>query len=382
LIADGTAATRAELANATGLARSTVSDRVEKLRDWGVLVSEGSGRSTGGRPPRPLWLNPQAGVLLTADLGVTRARLAVADLGGRPLTDRSDDVAIAGGPETVLAWVNECFTQMLAEVGRQPSDVLAVACGVPGPVEHATGTVVRPPVMPGWDNFSIPAYFAPLYDAPTVVDNDVNLMALGEHRARGGVEHMLFVKVGTGIGCGIISGGEIHRGADGAAGDIGHIRIPENDATCACGHVGCLEAAAGGRALAAQLAALARGDMAVSTARDVARLAAGGDPSARRAVQVASEQIGGVLAALVNFHNPSLIVVGGSLAEFDDRLVVGVRGGVYGRALELATRSLTIEASKIGSRVGTAGGIHLAQRRALSPDGLAGLLRKKATMRR
>ncbi|WP_239313664.1 ROK family protein [Frankia sp. Cj3] len=374
-VASGPAVTRADLARATGLARSTVSLHVDNLRRRGILKEERDGHSTGGRHPSRLGLNPQAGVILAADLGVTQARLAAADLDGQPLAARSKDIRIGDGPQSVLAWVDAGFQQMLAEAGRKPADVLAVACGVPGPVAHATGTVVKPPVMPGWDDYRIPSYFQPRYEAPVLVDNDVNLMAVGEHRARTGVEHMLFVKVGTGIGCGIISGGRIHRGADGAAGDIGHIRIPGNDATCTCGYVGCLEAAAGGGALATELQ---RNGTRVSDVGDVARLAADGDPSARRAIQVASEQIGGVLAALVNFHNPSLVVVGGSLAA-SDNLVAGIRSGIYGRALALGTRSLTVEASRLGNTAGTAGAIHLAQRHILSPDGLAGLRKKPKT---
>jgi predicted NBD/HSP70 family sugar kinase len=381
-VADGAAVTKARLATATGAARSTVSQHVNDLLDWGILVPEGRGISTGGRPPSRLGLNAEAGVILVADLGVTQARLAAADLSGKrlidpsgqPVTVRIDDFRIAEGPDSVLHRVDTQFEEMLAAARRTPADVLAVVVGVPGPVAHATGTAVSPPVMPGWDGRRIPDYFT-RYDAMTLVDNDVNLMAVGEHAVRRDVEHMLFVKVGTGIGCGIISSGNIHRGADGAAGDIGHIRIPGNDATCTCGKVGCLEAAAGGGALAAELA---RGGKDVSTARDVARLAAEGDRSARRSVQAASEQIGGVLAALVNFHNPSLIVIGGSLAgaETGDDLIAGIRSGVHGHALALGTRSLKIETSKLGDEVGTEGAIRIAQRRILSPKGLADLFRK------
>jgi predicted NBD/HSP70 family sugar kinase len=205
------------------------------------------------------------------------------------------------------------------------------------------------------------------------VDNDVNLMALGEHRARPGLEHLLFVKIGTGIGCGIIVSGQLHRGADGAAGDIGHIRVPGCEAPCRCGNIGCLEAVAGGHALASSLTA--KGTPA-ATARDVASLAAHGDTLARQTVRAAAQHIGEVLAAIVSFANPSAIVIGGSLARLDEVLLSGIRSGIYSRALPLAQRSLRVETSILGERAGTAGAIALAQDHLLSREGLENLLRR------
>jgi predicted NBD/HSP70 family sugar kinase len=380
MIANGSAVTRAELARETGRARSTVSDRVQKLIDQRILVEKekGSGEAARGRPAVRLELAREAGVLLTADLGVTRARLAVTDLGGVELDHREEHIAIGDGPEPILARVDREFRAMLAGLGLNPADVLAAACGVPGPVDYAAGAVVRPPVMPGWEGFKISSFFENQYKVPVQVDNDVNLMAIGEHLERRDVEHMLFVKIGTGIGCGVISSGRPHRGANGAAGDIGHILVPGSDAPCACGHVGCLEATAGGGALAE---ALRRAGKEVSDAHDVARLAIAGDGEARRAIQVAAEQIGGVLAAIVNFHNPSLILIGGALTGFGETLVAGIRGGIYRRALALGTRSLRVELSTRSEIVGTIGAAYLARQAVLSPPGLAGLLARRSRER-
>ena len=198
-------------------------------------------------------------------------------------------------------------------------------------------------------------------------------MALGEHRATyPDLKHMLFIKVGSGIGCGIIVSGQLHRGADGAAGDLGHIRVPGCDTPCRCGNTGCLEAVAGGQALANQLAAKG---VTAATARDVARLAAEGDTQARQAVRAAAQHIGEVLAAIVSFANPSAIVVGGSLAQLDDVLLSGIRSGIYGRALPLAQRSLRIKTSTLNERAGTVGAIALAQEHVLSEKGLPNLFR-------
>src|SRR5215216_808245 len=229
LIRDGEAVTRADLARRTGLARSTVAQRVEALLAHQLVYEAGGSASTGGRPPTVLAFNRSAGVVLVADLGATHSRLAVSDLAGAPLSEVALDVDIADGPDRVLTWVDERFAELLREARKTPDDVRGIGIGVPGPVAFAEGKPVNPPIMPGWDGFSIPYWFANRYAAPVLVDNDVNIMALGEHFSHWrDTEHLLFIKVGTGIGCGIVAGRQIHRGAQGAAGDIGHIRVPGN----------------------------------------------------------------------------------------------------------------------------------------------------------
>jgi len=372
-IAQGSGTTRAQLARVTGLSRSSVSQRVDALVDAGLVVEDGTTASGGGRPALRLRINAEAGLILTADLGATGARLTVSDLAGTELAASNEELEIDQEPEKILAWADRHFRILLDTVGRQVPAVRAIVVGLPGPVEIATGAAVKPPLMPRWHGYRVPGYFAERYAADTLVDNDVNLMALGEHRATyPDLKHMLFIKVGSGIGCGIIVSGQLHRGADGAAGDLGHIRVPGCDTPCRCGNTGCLEAVAGGQALANQLSATG---VAAATARDVARLAAEGDTQARQAVRAAAQHIGEVLAAIVSFANPSAIVVGGSLAQLDDVLLSGIRSGIYGRALPLAQRSLRIETSTLNERAGTVGAIALAQEHVLSEKGLPNLFR-------
>jgi len=376
LVAAGEATTRSEIARVTGLARSTVSQRVDALRGGRLVVEGRPVRSTGGRPPIALSLDPRAGAVLAADLGATHCRLAVADLSGIVLGEQAKALDIAQGPDVVLSWLRIQFAEMLAATGRPAAEVRAVGIGVPGPVEFSTGTVVRPPIMPGWDAACIPGHFAEHYDAPVLVDNDVNIMALGEASARDTArELLLFIKIGTGIGCGIISRGTVHRGADGAAGDIGHIGIRDADhVPCRCGNVGCIEAVASGSALVRELA---EAGLDARTSQDVVSLALKGNPIAARSVRVAAARIGEVVAALVNFHNPSTIVVGGALAPLRDDLLAGIRAVVYRRATPLATRALTIEASRLGERAGVVGAIQLAHQHVFSPPGLHQLLSRR-----
>lgn len=372
-IASGSALTRIDLSRETGLARSTVSQRVDALLAAGVIVEDGSAHSRGGRPALLLRLDPQAGLILSADLGATRARLAVSDLGGQELAITEVDICIDKEPELVLGWINQSFGELLTEAGGDKRRVRAITIGIPGPVEYFTGTVVRPPLMPRWHDYCVPAYFAKSYPAAqTIVDNDVNLMALGEHRKHyREVQHLLFVKVGTGIGCGIVINGKLHRGAQGSAGDIGHIRLPSSNASCWCSNSGCLEAEAGGKAMARRLL---NDGLNTTTARDVVRLATEGDQRASQEVRTAAQHIGEVLATIVSFANPEVIVLGGSLAQLNETLLAGIRSGIYNRALPLATRSLRIETSQLNDEAGTAGAVFLAQEHILSPIGVAKLL--------
>jgi predicted NBD/HSP70 family sugar kinase len=314
-----------------------------------------------------LAFNRDAGVVLVADLGATHARVAVSDLAGTPLAERAADLDIALGPEAVLAWVDERFAELLAEIGRSPAEVRGIGVGVPGPVEFDSGRPVNPPIMPGWDDFPIPDWFAGRYAAPVLVDNDVNIMARGEHRMYWrDTQHLLLIKVGTGIGCGIVADGHVHRGARGAAGDIGHIRATSSeDVICRCGNIGCLEAVAGGQALAERLAEQGA-DAAQS--RDVVRLVRGGHAGAIRMVRDAGRTLGEVLAGTVNFFNPAVIVIGGDIAEAHAQLLAGVREGIFSRSLPLATRDLRIVHSRLGDRAGVIGAATMVIEHVLSPD--------------
>ena len=366
LVRSGHATTRAELARYTGLARSTVAQRVEALLAADLLYEAGDSASTGGRPPTTLAFKHDSGVVLVADLGATHARLALSDLAGAPLAEYASELDIAEGPDRVLEWVGAKFEKLLDSAGQPAADVRGIGVGVPGPVEFSSGRPVSPPIMPGWDGFSLPDWFAPRYAAPVLVDNDVNIMARGEHWMHWrDTPHLLTIKVGTGIGCGIVADGEIYRGARGAAGDIGHIRATSRvDVVCRCGNIGCLEAVAGGQALADELRAAG---VAAENSRDVVDLVRAGNPTAIRLVREAGRTLGEVLAGTVNFFNPGVIVIGGDIAEAHEHLLAGVREGIFSRSLPLATRDLRIVPSRLGDRAGVIGAATMVTEHVLSP---------------
>jgi predicted NBD/HSP70 family sugar kinase len=357
LIRQGEGSTRADLAQRTGLARSTITQRLDQLQRLGLLKEVGGNASTGGRPPMRLAFNEDAGLVLAADLGATHSRLALTNLGGEVLAEDRGEIEIAAGPEPVLDWVEDRFAKLLDECSRERTEVAGIGIGLPGPVEHSTGLPRNPPIMPGWDGFPVPERFAAGYGVPVLVDNDVNIMALGEHWTDWQeVENLLFVKVGTGIGCGIVVDRAIHRGADGAAGDIGHVRLAideeSEDVVCSCGNLNCLEALASGGAMARQLRAVG---IDARDSRAVVELTRAGVPEAVQLVRHSGRLVGEVIAAAVNFFNPSVVVVGGDVAEAQEQLLAGIREVVYQRSLPLATRHLRIVRSPLADRAGVIG---------------------------
>jgi len=252
--------TRADVARQTGLSRATVNARLNALLTAGLLVADGEETPTRGRPAGHFAFNSSRGVLLVADIGATAMRTVLCDLSGRIIEERSESADITDGPAVTLTVVQELFDQMLSAAERGADEVLGVGLDVPGPVDIESGQVISPPIMTGWDRYDIPSWFASHYACPVLVDKDVNAMAFGENRiVHPNVPNMLFVKIGTGVGSGIIANGQTYRGADGAAGDIGHNQIPIRDDApeplCRCGNTGCVEAYAGGWALVRDLRA-------------------------------------------------------------------------------------------------------------------------------
>ncbi|WP_436495031.1 ROK family protein [Actinokineospora sp. HUAS TT18] len=365
LLMDGKPRTRAEIMAETNLARSTVRARLDSLIAAGLVIGADTDVSTGGRPAGRFAFSPGARLVLAAEVGATHAMVGVTDLSCRLLAVDEIALDIADGPTAILSMLVRTWRGLLDGAGDAP--VAGVGIGLPGPVEHSTGKPNNPPIMPGWDGFDVPAAVGPEFDAPVLVDNEVNLMALGEHVASfPNDEHMIVVKAATGIGAGLISNGALHRGAAGAAGDLGHIQVPRGeDALCRCGNLGCLEAVAGGPAMAAKLRALG---VEATTTADVVHLVRSGNPEAGRVVRQAGRDIGEVLAGCVSMFNPSLVVIGGLMAQAGDMLLAGVRESVYRRSLPLATENLRIVASSAGAQAGVHGAAAMVAQHVLSPD--------------
>jgi predicted NBD/HSP70 family sugar kinase len=345
------------VATRTGLSRSTINQRLDALLDTRLVVPSGA-ESTKGRPAEAFAFNRTGGYLLVADIGATGMRAGLCDLSGTILAEVELTVSVTEGPDIVLGLVGDEFAKLLAGAGALPDSVVGIGASVPGPVDTASGQVVHPPIMTGWDQYDIPGWFSRGYDCPVVVDKDANAMAFGEQQiSHPDVRHLLMVKVGTGVGSGLISDGRLHRGADGAAGDIGHNYVPkpayvQDEPECRCGNIGCLEAYAGGWAILRDLQSLG---VEADSVDDAVRLLRSGNRDAVRLARNASQLLGEAIAVTVNLFNPQVVVIGGQLAAADDYLFAGIKSAVYRRSLPLATRRIQIVGATQGKQAGIIG---------------------------
>ncbi|GAA2386177.1 ROK family transcriptional regulator [Nonomuraea africana] len=361
LIRQGTCRTRKELIEYTGLSRSTITDRVDRLIEAGYIHEAERGASGGGRPPSVLAIDPASKVTLVADLGASHARVALTDLAARPLAEESIQMRIDRGPEPVLTWVRQAFERLLDRTGRARERVCGIGLDLPGSVDHTSGKVLRSFLMPGWDDLPIKAAFGDLFDVPILVENDAKAMALGEWWASFRQSpSLLLVKVSTGIGAGIVLDGRIYRGVEEAAGNIGHVRLRESDdRVCTCGSKGCVASLASGHALAK--------DLGQETSQDVVRLVQAGDPEAIALTQEAGRTLGLVLATAVSLLNPGVLVLAGDMAETREHYLTGIRESVYRRSLPFTTRNLEIVTSTLAGRAGIVGTAVMVTEHVLSP---------------
>jgi predicted NBD/HSP70 family sugar kinase len=367
VIATGRGRTRSDIALHTGLSRPTVSQRLETLVAAGLVRESEESLHSGGRPAKVLELNERAGVVLCADIGEERTRVALTDLRGRVLAERVDDAPVGIGPQALLDRIATVGRELLPDAGFGDRDVAGIGISLPGPVDFGTGRTIGWSVMAGWDGYDVRAQLGAAFAAPVLVDNDVNLLTLAEHRLWWpGEPHLLYVKAGTGIGSGMIVQGRINRGSLGAAGDIGHARLSGyGDPQCRCGNRGCLEALVGGWALARDLDR--RGGSDVHDARDVVRQVGLGSRDAVAIVRDAGRTLGEAVAYATSLLNPGVIVIGGMLAGVGDHLIAGVREIVYQRALPLATKQLRIAGTQLDEHGGVTGAAHLVLDSILAP---------------
>jgi predicted NBD/HSP70 family sugar kinase len=369
----GAVATRSELQQVTGLARSTVTSKIDALLAAQYLVEDGSIVDGRGRPATRLRVNDQATTVLVADLGMTQGRLAASTVGGDVLAETVIGSNIDKGPEPVLSTVIEELEALLAGAGRDRSTLRGVGLGVPGPIEWQSGRVARSLSMPDWDHYPVRERLASHFGVTAAVDNDANLLGLGEQRLVYPAAHLiLFVKVGTGVGSSVIIDGKVLRGSDSVEGDIGHAKIPGVEEICSsCGARGCLAATASGRAMVRDLGRLG---LEPATTRDVVDLVRLGNPDAVRVVTAAGAALGDVLSTAVSLLNPDLVVIGGDIAHAHEHFLLGVRQTLLSRSQPLATAQLRIAPSQLGDRAGIAGAVAMVADAVLGSDAVDAVL--------
>ncbi|MGW2839480.1 ROK family transcriptional regulator [Streptomyces sp. NPDC001493] len=382
LLRDNGPLSRAQLADRLEVPRPRLLGELDRMVAAGRVREAGPAASRGGRRSTLVQLDP--GVRFAAvDLGASSIDIEITDGALAPVASCSEPADIRSGPQAVLGRVSELL-YALADQGHY-TRLDAIGIGLPGPVSFREGVPVSPPIMVGWNRFPVRDTLARAHSCPVVVDNDVNVMSLGEQHSgvARAVEHLLFVKIGSGIGSGMHHHGRIYRGAEGCAGDIGHVQLEADGPLCSCGNTGCLEAYFGGVALsrdATEAATSGRSpalaerlaERGVLTPVDVAECANGGDGTSVGLIRAGGHRVGQVLATLVSFMNPSMIVIGGGLAGLGYPLLAEIRSVVYKRSLPLATGNLPIVMSGLGPRAGVVGAALLASELAYGEASVTG----------
>jgi glucokinase-like ROK family protein len=370
---------RAELGEGVELSRSKLAIELDRLTELGLVESRGLAASRGGRRSSIVALSSQLR-FVGIDIGATSVDVAVTDAQMTVLEQVAEPIDVRSGPQAVLAVVLDLVGKLRS--GGAAVDIHGTGVGVPGPVSFRDGVPVAPPIMPGWNQFPVRSVLSQHLGCPVQLDNDVNIMAIGEMHSGVArtVQDLMFVKVGTGVGCGIVVDGKVYRGASGSAGDIGHIRVDDDGPVCSCGNVGCLEAHFSGAALARDALAAARAgrsqvladrlaEAGTLTAEDVARAAAAGDAVAVELVRDGGQRLGLLLAGLVSFFNPDMVVLGGGLAAgLGHPLLAEIRSVVYRRSLPLATGNLPIVLSELGPQAGVVGAARMISDSVLSHE--------------
>ena len=373
LIRHGRATTRGDVLELTGLSRMTVAQRLDALLAAGMVVEGETGEATGGRRRRSLAFNSAQSRVVAAAVDTTHTRIAVTDLSGAVLDDTVIDVPVEAGPSVVLDQIATGLTLLLEKHDLVPGDLCGAGLSLPGPIDPVSGRPSQPPILPGWDAYPVAEHLqAGLPDVPVLTANDADAAALGEYAAgHNGLRALCLVKVSTGIGTGIVIDGRLYTGADGGAGDIGHVRVsPRSDALCQCGMQGCLAAVASGRAVAAELAEQGYPATSGHEVRDLLRA---GNADAARLTQQAGRRIGEVMATVVCLLNPEVLLIGGDLASAP--LLSGIRETLYRSALPRATRHMALQLGTLGEDAAVVGLTRLVVDHEFSPEAVNQRLR-------
>ncbi len=345
---------RADVARATSLTRTTVSDLVEGLLDDGLVVEAGTGPSTGGKAPILLRVPADARQLVGVDVDAHRLSGVVVDLHGDVCVRDARELRECDGPQALREL--ESLVLSLTKAADRP--LVGVGVGTPGLVDRASG-IVRWAVGLDWKDEPVGARLSDLTGLPAIVVNDSQAAAMAEwafgRHDTGSA--MVVVKVGEGIGAGIILGGRLYTGEDSGAGEIGHTRVNEEDGLCRCGSTGCLETVASQRAVLARARHLASERpgwaLAGKPVTHEALLAAfeTGDALARDVVLESASPLGRVIGAIIGVLGARDIVLVGPMADFGEPWLQQIRAEARRSALPLLVERSTIHLGRTGDDV-------------------------------
>ena len=345
--------TQAELARQTGLSTATVSNIVKTMAATGSIETEPT--TSSGRRALLVRLRNNGAVAVGIDFGRRHLRIVLASLGFEVVAEQFVELPIGHRAQESLDRASHLLAAMLEECGLRPSAVLGVGVGIPGPIDRRTGTVVQGAILPEWVGIHLQD-LEKLLRFPVVFDNDANLGALAEVTwgTHNTAKDLVFVKIGSGIGAGLILGGHPFSGSLGITGEIGHETITDNGVACHCGNRGCLETVASTSVMMALL-----GTRAPVTTADIVQNAIEGDAATLRVLDDAGVAIGRGLASIANLINPEVIVIGGPLAGLGQILLAPIERGLLRHAVPSVGEATSLVMSSLGDRAEALGAASL-----------------------
>ena len=358
----GGSLSRAQIAQRTGLSRGTVTAVVSELVEHGMAgeAAERVRSGTLGRPTALVRLERRAGLAAGIDIGKQHIRVAVADLGHELLAERYLEVAVDLPADEGVDTARRLLEETLAEANADPSQLVGAGVALPGPLHVSSGKLGSSTIMPGWAGVRPRELLEQRLGVSIRVDNDANLGVLAEWTwgAAKGCADIAYLKLATGIGCGLIVNGAPCKGTGGTAGEIGHLQVAAEGPWCRCGKRGCLEAVAGSQAVVESL----RPTLGAVSVRDIVERAAAGNPECRRVLHHTGNLVGEAVASMVNLLNPARLVVGGPLAAAGEHLLQPLRQAVSRSAVSSAAADVLVVQSQLAERAEALGGVSLILR--------------------
>ncbi len=314
--------------------------------------------------------------VIAIDFGGTQIRAAVVDPGGEVRGLQFAETGAGDDPAAVLARTGDTAQQALDAAGHAASDCAALGVAAPGPLDYETGSILRAPNIPGFENIGVAAPLRERFKLPTFLGNDANLAVLAEHEygAGRGVNDMVYVTVSTGVGAGILVDGELLLGSTGNAGEVGHMTVDFHAPVHTSGNIGCVEQFSAGLGIARYAEELLAGhpqsplntifdERGELSAREVAAAARDGDAMANIAWDRAVRALGAGFVSFIHVLNPGLIVVGGGVANAGNLLLDPLREYVQMYAMPGFKEELRIVPWTLGEKIGILGAAAWARRR-------------------
>ncbi len=372
---------RARLTEISGLNKSTMGNLLAQLQAWRFVRETGTVKVGPGRPGTLMDIDPDGGRLIGAEIGVDFISVVLTDLKAQVVWRKQIDTnGLSRQPADIIAQTERLFQEALAETRAADCRLLGIGVGVPGLVDHATGTLLFAPNL-GWSHVPLREKWQRL-GVPVIIENEANAAALGEHMI-GVAKHLdnfIYLSAGVGLGGGLMIDGKLYGGVGGYAGEIGHMTLVPDGPQCACGNRGCWETFVGPTAILARVREAAQrgqtpilmslpqvlGDVRAIRMQHVFEAAARGEEAVRQVLDEVGRYLGIGIANLLNAFNPSLVVLGGVLSLAGPYLLPRVRREVEARALSAARSKVDIKLSAFKFDACVMGGASLIVREILN----------------